>query len=161
MDIIGRHLSELSGYAPAVPTPFDNDQSVDSDVRCGVLRQLRLISFCGVRVWETAMSNRPTIRLAMFRKIERHVREGRPEIAVLMVALCFAAVMICTALIASIADGCRRYLAVIQSALSGVRRCKSTGFERAGVPSFARACRLSTEGSPYSTRSKRRSNNSW
>jgi hypothetical protein len=101
MDIIGRHLSELSGYAPAVPTPFD-DRSVDSDVRCGVLRQLRLISFCGVRVWETAMSNRPTIRLAILRKIERHVREGRPEIAVLMVALCSAAVMICTALIASI-----------------------------------------------------------
>src|SRR5271170_7649519 len=30
MDIIGRHVSELSGYAPAVPTPFDNDGNVDS-----------------------------------------------------------------------------------------------------------------------------------
>jgi hypothetical protein len=30
IDIIGRHVSELSGYAPAMPTPFDNDGNVDS-----------------------------------------------------------------------------------------------------------------------------------
>ncbi len=29
MRIIGRHVSKLSGYAPAVPTPFDRDGSVD------------------------------------------------------------------------------------------------------------------------------------
>jgi 4-hydroxy-tetrahydrodipicolinate synthase len=29
MDIIGRHLSKLSGYAPALPTPFDDDGNVD------------------------------------------------------------------------------------------------------------------------------------
>jgi 4-hydroxy-tetrahydrodipicolinate synthase len=29
MDIIGRHISELSGYAPAVPTPFDNEGNID------------------------------------------------------------------------------------------------------------------------------------
>src|SRR5271169_5745009 len=29
MDIIGRHVSKLSGYAPAVPTPFDDDGNVD------------------------------------------------------------------------------------------------------------------------------------
>jgi 4-hydroxy-tetrahydrodipicolinate synthase len=29
MDIIGRHVSKLSGYAPAVPTPFDDDENVD------------------------------------------------------------------------------------------------------------------------------------
>ena len=27
--IIGRHVSKLSGYAPAIPTPFDNDGNVD------------------------------------------------------------------------------------------------------------------------------------
>ena len=27
--IIGRHVSKLSGYAPAVPTPFDDDDNVD------------------------------------------------------------------------------------------------------------------------------------
>jgi hypothetical protein len=48
------------------------------------------------------MSNRPTIRLTIVRVIERQVREGRPEIAVLIVALCSAAVTVCTALIASI-----------------------------------------------------------
>jgi hypothetical protein len=47
------------------------------------------------------MSNRPTIRLTIVRVIERQVREGRPEIAVLIVALC-SAVTVCTALIASI-----------------------------------------------------------
>ena len=30
MDIIGRHVSRLSGYAPALPTPFDNDGNIDS-----------------------------------------------------------------------------------------------------------------------------------
>ncbi len=29
MDIIGRHVSKLSGYAPALPTPFDDDGNVD------------------------------------------------------------------------------------------------------------------------------------
>jgi 4-hydroxy-tetrahydrodipicolinate synthase len=29
MDIIGRHVSKLSDYAPAVPTPFDDDGNVD------------------------------------------------------------------------------------------------------------------------------------
>ena len=29
MDIIGRHVSKLSGYAPVVPTPFDDDGTVD------------------------------------------------------------------------------------------------------------------------------------
>jgi len=29
MTIIGRHVSRLSGYAPALPTPFDNDGNVD------------------------------------------------------------------------------------------------------------------------------------
>jgi 4-hydroxy-tetrahydrodipicolinate synthase len=29
MDIIGRHVSKLSGYAPAVPTPFGDDGNVD------------------------------------------------------------------------------------------------------------------------------------
>jgi 4-hydroxy-tetrahydrodipicolinate synthase len=29
MDIIGRHVSKLSGYAPAVPTPFDDDGNID------------------------------------------------------------------------------------------------------------------------------------
>ncbi len=29
MRIIGRHVSKLSGYAPAVPTPFDGDGNVD------------------------------------------------------------------------------------------------------------------------------------
>jgi 4-hydroxy-tetrahydrodipicolinate synthase len=29
MTIIGRHVSKLSGYAPAVPTPFDDDGNVD------------------------------------------------------------------------------------------------------------------------------------
>jgi 4-hydroxy-tetrahydrodipicolinate synthase len=29
MDIIGRHVSELSGYAPAVPTPFDDEGNID------------------------------------------------------------------------------------------------------------------------------------
>jgi hypothetical protein len=48
------------------------------------------------------MPNQQTIRLTIMRKIRRHVREGRPEIAVLMVALCSAAVTICAALIASI-----------------------------------------------------------
>ena len=30
MNIIGRHVSKLSGYAPAVPTPFDGNGNVDS-----------------------------------------------------------------------------------------------------------------------------------
>jgi 4-hydroxy-tetrahydrodipicolinate synthase len=29
MDIIGRHVSKLSGYAPALPTPFDDDGNLD------------------------------------------------------------------------------------------------------------------------------------
>ncbi len=29
MAAIGRHVSRLSGYAPAVPTPFDNDGNID------------------------------------------------------------------------------------------------------------------------------------
>jgi 4-hydroxy-tetrahydrodipicolinate synthase len=29
MDIIGRHVSELSGYAPALPTPFDDEGNID------------------------------------------------------------------------------------------------------------------------------------
>ena len=31
MSPIGRHVSKLSGYAPALPTPFDDDDSVDAD----------------------------------------------------------------------------------------------------------------------------------
>ena len=27
--IFGRHVLKLSGYAPAVPTPFDDDDNVD------------------------------------------------------------------------------------------------------------------------------------
>ena len=27
--IISRHVSKLSGYAPAVPTPFDDDDNID------------------------------------------------------------------------------------------------------------------------------------
>ena len=30
MTTIGRHVSRLSGYAPALPTPFDNDGNIDS-----------------------------------------------------------------------------------------------------------------------------------
>jgi 4-hydroxy-tetrahydrodipicolinate synthase len=30
MNIIGRHVSKLSGYAPAVPTPFDDDGNIDA-----------------------------------------------------------------------------------------------------------------------------------
>jgi hypothetical protein len=48
------------------------------------------------------MLGQPTIRLTIIRAIERRVREGRPEIAVLIVALCSSAVTLCTALIASI-----------------------------------------------------------
>jgi 4-hydroxy-tetrahydrodipicolinate synthase len=29
MDIIGRHVSQLAGYAPAVPTPFDRRDHID------------------------------------------------------------------------------------------------------------------------------------
>jgi 4-hydroxy-tetrahydrodipicolinate synthase len=31
MAAIGRHVSKLSGYAPALPTPFDDDGNVDGD----------------------------------------------------------------------------------------------------------------------------------
>jgi 4-hydroxy-tetrahydrodipicolinate synthase len=31
MSMIGRHVSKLSGYAPALPTPFDGDDRIDSD----------------------------------------------------------------------------------------------------------------------------------
>jgi 4-hydroxy-tetrahydrodipicolinate synthase len=31
MIAIGRHVSKLSGYAPALPTPFDDDDNVDCD----------------------------------------------------------------------------------------------------------------------------------
>jgi 4-hydroxy-tetrahydrodipicolinate synthase len=31
MTVISRHVSRLSGYAPALPTPFDNDNNVDGD----------------------------------------------------------------------------------------------------------------------------------
>jgi hypothetical protein len=48
------------------------------------------------------MSNQPTIRLTIIRAIERQLRKGRPEIAVLIVALCSSAVTLCTAPIASI-----------------------------------------------------------
>jgi hypothetical protein len=48
------------------------------------------------------MCSRATIRLRIVRAMERQVREGRPEISVLIVALCSAAVTVCTALIASI-----------------------------------------------------------
>src|SRR3984957_14773033 len=30
MSMIGRHVSKLSGYAPALPTPFDKDDRIDS-----------------------------------------------------------------------------------------------------------------------------------
>ena len=30
MSAIGRHVSKLSGYAPAIPTPFDRDDNVDA-----------------------------------------------------------------------------------------------------------------------------------
>jgi len=29
MSILGRHVSKLSGYAPALPTPFDDRGNVD------------------------------------------------------------------------------------------------------------------------------------
>ena len=29
MPAIGRHVSKLSGYAPALPTPFDDDGNID------------------------------------------------------------------------------------------------------------------------------------
>ena len=32
MTAIGRHVSKLSGYAPALPTPFDADGAVDGAV---------------------------------------------------------------------------------------------------------------------------------
>jgi hypothetical protein len=48
------------------------------------------------------MRIQPTIRLTIVRTIERQVRQGRPDIAVLIAALCSAAVTVCTALIASI-----------------------------------------------------------
>jgi hypothetical protein len=48
------------------------------------------------------MPNKQTIRSTIIRKIQRHIKEGRPEIAVLIVAFCSAAVTICVALIASI-----------------------------------------------------------
>jgi 4-hydroxy-tetrahydrodipicolinate synthase len=32
MSTIGRHVSKLSGYAPALPTPFDEDDRIDGDV---------------------------------------------------------------------------------------------------------------------------------
>jgi dihydrodipicolinate synthase/N-acetylneuraminate lyase len=31
MCAIGRHVSKLSGYAPALPTPFNDEGSIDSD----------------------------------------------------------------------------------------------------------------------------------
>ena len=31
MITIGRHVSRLSGYAPALPTPFDADDAVDCE----------------------------------------------------------------------------------------------------------------------------------
>ncbi len=31
MTTIGRHVSKLSGYVPALPTPFDNDDNIDGD----------------------------------------------------------------------------------------------------------------------------------
>jgi 4-hydroxy-tetrahydrodipicolinate synthase len=31
MSMIGRHISKLSGYAPALPTPFDRDDRIDGD----------------------------------------------------------------------------------------------------------------------------------
>jgi 4-hydroxy-tetrahydrodipicolinate synthase len=31
MDIIGRHVSQLTGYAPAVPTPFDRHDDIDRE----------------------------------------------------------------------------------------------------------------------------------
>jgi 4-hydroxy-tetrahydrodipicolinate synthase len=32
MNVTGRHVSQLSGYAPAVPTPFDDDGNIDGAV---------------------------------------------------------------------------------------------------------------------------------
>jgi 4-hydroxy-tetrahydrodipicolinate synthase len=31
MSTIGRHVAKLSGYAPALPTPFDDDDNIDGD----------------------------------------------------------------------------------------------------------------------------------
>ena len=31
MPVIGRHVSKLTGYAPALPTPFDDDDNVDGE----------------------------------------------------------------------------------------------------------------------------------
>jgi 4-hydroxy-tetrahydrodipicolinate synthase len=31
MPVIGRHVSKLSGYAPALPTPFDDDDAIDDE----------------------------------------------------------------------------------------------------------------------------------
>jgi len=31
MPTIGRHVAKLSGYAPALPTPFDDNDDVDGE----------------------------------------------------------------------------------------------------------------------------------
>jgi 4-hydroxy-tetrahydrodipicolinate synthase len=38
MDIIGRHVSQLTGYAPALPTPFDHRDDVDREAFENVCR---------------------------------------------------------------------------------------------------------------------------
>src|SRR3954451_6976655 len=43
--LLGRHVSRLSGFAPAVPTPFDQDGSMDVDA---------LARFCDKQIKEGA-----------------------------------------------------------------------------------------------------------
>ena len=38
MDIIGRHVSQLTGYAPAVPTPFDGRDDIDREAFAEICR---------------------------------------------------------------------------------------------------------------------------
>ena len=47
MSIVGRHVSKLSGYAPAIPTPFDEDGAVDGAA---------LERFCDRQIHEGATS---------------------------------------------------------------------------------------------------------
>jgi hypothetical protein len=62
MDVIGQHVSELSGYAPAMPTPFDNDGNVDSHLMRTVGRFIHGLFLLG-----SARSGRRAARRASFR----------------------------------------------------------------------------------------------
>jgi 4-hydroxy-tetrahydrodipicolinate synthase len=84
MSAFGRHVTKLSGYAPALPTPFDRDGNLDSNV---------FAEFCGRQIDEGAaalvvadiMGEAPTLtpaeRVELIR-IARDVSHGRvPVIA--------------------------------------------------------------------------------